>query len=184
MARALAFLALFFPLAAGAQVSEVIEVRVVEIEVVVVDAQGHPVSGLTKGDFELREGGKLREITNFYAVERGQLLREPAPAGAVRAAAAEAETPLPAPPTHLAFFIDNVHLDLRQRNRVLDAVRKFAEAHVKGGATASLITFDRTAAKVRVPFTSDKTKILAAIDERNHESPHRLEQVPHGALLS
>lgn len=177
MPRALAFLALLFPLAAAAQVSEVIEVRVVEIEVVVVDAQGHPVSGLTKGDFELREGGKPREITNFYAVERGQLLREPAAGGAVPATAVPAEPPLPAPPTHMAFFIDNMHLEMRQRNKVLEAVRRFAEAHVKEGVTASLIVFDRTAAKVRVPFTSDKTRILAAIDELEHESPHQLEQV-------
>ncbi len=176
MPRALACLALLLSLTAAAQVSEVIEVRVVEIEVVVVDGHGKPVSGLTKDDFELREGGKPREITNFYAVERGQLLREPA-AAAPAAKAAQAEPPLPAPPTHLAFFVDNAHLDLRQRNRVLAAVRKFAEANVKEGVTASLITFDHDAAKVRVPFTSDRTKILAAIDELEHESPHQLEGV-------
>src|SRR5258707_8475528 len=77
MSRALIAVALssLFALAAAAQVNEVIEVRVVEVEVVVTDAHGKPVSGLTKNDFELREGGKPREITNFYAVDRGEIRR-------------------------------------------------------------------------------------------------------------
>src|SRR5258708_28112858 len=70
--------------AAAAQVSEVIEVRVVEVEGVVVDGHGQPVRGLTREDFELRQGGKPREITNFYAVDRGQLLLEPQPESANR----------------------------------------------------------------------------------------------------
>jgi VWFA-related protein len=173
--RLVSLLALLsFP--ALAQVNEVIEVRVTEVEVVVVDGHGKPVSGLTKNDFELREGGKPREITNFYAVERGQLLREAAPAPAA-ATPAPAEAALPAPPTHLAFFVDNVHLDLRQRNRVLDAVKRFAEANVSGGVTASLLTYNHDGARVRVPFTSDKTKILAAIDEMEHESARLTEMV-------
>jgi len=80
--------------AASAQVSEVIEVRVIEIEVVVVDSHGDPVRGLTKGDFELREGGQPREITNFYAVDRGQLLREPLPDAA-------RDAPPPEPPPNV-----------------------------------------------------------------------------------
>jgi VWFA-related protein len=157
-----------------AQVTEIIEVRVVEVEVVVIDSHGKPVSGLTKSDFELREEGKPREITNFYAVERGQLLRE-APGAATGSAPAVAEAPLPAPPTYFAFFVDNVYLDLRQRNRVLAAVRRFAEANLKEGVSASLITYSHSA-KVRVPFTSDRAKILAAIDEIQHESVRLMEQ--------
>src|SRR4051812_41305069 len=152
MSRALIAVALSFllPLTAAAQVSEVIEVRVVEVEVVVTDAHGKPVSGLTKYDFELREGGQLREITNFYAVDRGEIRRDETPAAKPQTAAAPA-VHIPAPPTHIAFFVDNVHLDLRQRNRVLAAVRKFTETNVKDGVVASFITYDHDSAKVRVP---------------------------------
>lgn len=172
------FLALLaFPLLA--QVNEVIEVRVTEVEVVVVDSHGKPVSGLTKDDFELREGGKAREITNFYAVNRalsngGQAILP------VPATTPEGQTGLSVlhnPPTHLAFFVDNVHLDLRQRNRVLDAVKRFAEANVKEGVTASLLTYEHDAARVRVPFTADKSKIVAAVDAMEHESARALEMV-------
>jgi VWFA-related protein len=159
--------------AAAAQVSEVMEVRVIEVEVVVVDAQGQPVRGLTKADFELREGGKPRDISNFYAVDRGQLLRESeAEAGK---SAPVPEPPLPAPPTHFVFFVDNDHLELRQRNRILAALRKFVEANVKPGMDASLITYNHEA-KVRVPFTADPARIIAEIDAMEHESARLTEQ--------
>lgn len=172
------FLAILaFPLLA--QVNEVIEVRVTEVEVVVVDSHGKPVSGLTKNDFELREAGKPREITNFYAVNGGQTIVSASPESPKEA---EGQTGLsvpqtPAPPTHLAFFVDNVHLDLRQRNRVLDAVKRFAEANMKGGVTGSLLTYDHEGARVRVPFTSDRAKIVAALDAMEHESARSIEMI-------
>lgn len=168
------------PFAAAAQVSEVIEVRVVEVEVVVVDGHGQPVRGLTKEDFELREGGKAREITNFYAVDRGQMLREPQAETAK--GAPPPEPPLPAPPTHIVFFVDNDHLELRQRNRVLVALRRFVEANVKEGVDASLVTYDHDA-KVRVPFTNDRARIIAAIDDMEHESARMLEHTSERRTL-
>src|SRR5229473_1674029 len=110
MRRLLSAVVLFFLIAAAAaaQVSEVIEVRVVEVEVVVVDGHGQPVRGLTREDFELRQGGKPRQI-----------------------------------------------------NRVLVALRRFVEANVKEGVDASLVTYDHDA-KVRVPFTDDRARIVAA----------------------
>lgn len=158
------------------QINEVIEVRVVEVEVVVVDGQGRPVPGLTKGDFELREGGKVREVTNFYAVARGQLLRDGGPpkTATETAVAAADEPPIPAPPTHIVFFVDDDHLDLRQRNRVLAAVRRFADANLKAGVDASLITYDHEA-KVRVPFTADRARIAAELEALERE-PARLNE--------
>jgi VWFA-related protein len=159
--------------AAAAQVSEVIEVRVIEVEVVVVNAQGQPVRGLTKADFELREGGKQRDITNFYAVDHGQLLRESEPEAGKGTTAPE--PPVPAPPTHFVFFVDNDHLELKQRNRILAALRKFVEANVKPGMDASLVTYNHEA-KVRVPFTADPARIIAEIDVMENESARLLEQ--------
>src|SRR5688572_21745609 len=47
---------------------ETIEVRVTNIDVVVTDRKGNPVSGLTKDDFELFDNNKQQVITNFYEV--------------------------------------------------------------------------------------------------------------------
>src|SRR5262249_1682411 len=42
-----------------------VEVRVVNVDVVVTDKAGHRVTGLTKNDFEILEDGKPQTITNF-----------------------------------------------------------------------------------------------------------------------
>ena len=48
--------------------AESIEVRVVNVDVIVRDRAGKPVTGLTKADFEIYENGQKREITNLYEV--------------------------------------------------------------------------------------------------------------------
>jgi len=55
-----------------ARQEEIISVKteLVNLNVVVVDRQGHPVSGLAKEDFEVYEDGKRQKITHFSAGER------------------------------------------------------------------------------------------------------------------
>src|SRR5437016_5350564 len=64
--------------------SETIEVRVINIDVMVTDKAGKPVIGLTKNDFELYENGQKREITNFLEMTAPQttaaLVRKEQPA--------------------------------------------------------------------------------------------------------
>ena len=57
-------------------------IEAVQVDVMVTDAAGRLVTGLTAADFELRENGKPQAITTFSAVdipiERGELpLAEP-----------------------------------------------------------------------------------------------------------
>ena len=47
---------------------ETMEVRVVNVDVVVRDKKGNPVSGLTTDDFRILENGQPVEITNFLEV--------------------------------------------------------------------------------------------------------------------
>src|SRR5258706_6641937 len=72
------------------EVAESIEVRVVNVDVVVRDRAGKPVTGLTKADFEIYENGQKREITNLSEV------RAPAPAASATTAAPASTVP-PAP---------------------------------------------------------------------------------------
>src|SRR3954452_22568848 len=44
-------------------------VNLVEVYASVTDARGEPVTGLTQQDFEVRESGKLQQISNFAAGE-------------------------------------------------------------------------------------------------------------------
>ena len=48
---------------------ESIDVKVINVDVVVTDKKGNAVTGLTKDDFELFENGQPKLITNFYEVE-------------------------------------------------------------------------------------------------------------------
>src|SRR5258708_3216260 len=66
--------------------SETIEVRVINVDVVVTDKKGQPVSGLTRNDFDLFENGVKQEITNFIELSGPPLQR-----------AAAAPTAQPAP---------------------------------------------------------------------------------------
>src|SRR5687768_11333164 len=60
---------------------EVIDVRVVNVEVVVTDREGKPVPGLAREDFELLENGRPVEINYFHAESAAAADATPAPAG-------------------------------------------------------------------------------------------------------
>ncbi|MGH9424570.1 MAG: hypothetical protein ACRD3J_31645, partial [Thermoanaerobaculia bacterium] len=74
-----------------AQNSESIEVRVVNVDVVVRDRAGKPVTGLTKDAFEIYENGQKREITNLYEVTGAP---SPIAKGGLSPTPASTETPV------------------------------------------------------------------------------------------
>jgi VWFA-related protein len=62
---------LFCATSASAQLTETLNVNVVEVPVSVVDASGNPVRGLTAANFELYDGGKRQTITSFDKIDFG-----------------------------------------------------------------------------------------------------------------
>ena len=50
------------------------EVNIVNVDVVVTDKDGQPVLGLKPEDFLLTADGEAQEISNFFAVEKGEVL--------------------------------------------------------------------------------------------------------------
>src|SRR5258706_14152364 len=101
--------------------AESIEVRVVNVDVIVRDRAGKPVTGLTKADFEIYENGQKREITNLSEV------RAPAPAASAAnatsvAPATPAETPVEIRPRNIVMFVDNYSLDPFRRDKVLQSL--------------------------------------------------------------
>ena len=50
----------------GAEFSDEIDVQLVQLQVLVVDRRGQPVGGLGPEDFEVREGGKPRQVEQLY----------------------------------------------------------------------------------------------------------------------
>ena len=117
-----------------------VDVRVVNVEVIVTDKSGQPVPGLSAADFELFEDGKRVEITHFYGPG---VTAEAAPA----ALPAVGEAP-PAPPTleqpaaprtgsladtpegrlQIAVFVDHLSLPPFARKRLGESLQSFFDA--------------------------------------------------------
>jgi VWFA-related protein len=137
------------------QLVETIEVRVVNVDVVVTDREGKPVTGLTGDDFEIYEGKKPQAITNFYEVRGG------AP---VERAAETAAAPSLARPRTFILFVDNRAMHPVVRTHVTGELATFVDEVMRGGDQATVIHWDR-AMKILVPLTTDKAAVRAAIDE-------------------
>src|SRR4051812_46245170 len=70
-----------------------VDVRLINIDVVVTDKKGNPITGLTKDDFVLLENGTPKPITNFYEVQAPHVttadVKTPPTAAAAKAAVEE-----------------------------------------------------------------------------------------------
>jgi VWFA-related protein len=153
--------AAFFAGMVQAQVSEVIEVRVANVDVVVLDRAGKPVTGLTKDDFQLFENGKPQPLTNFYEI-RSQTL--PAPGEA----AVPANTPATEPPTEarkrsIVVFFDSSSIDFFARNKAMDSVQRLMSTLVRDGDDAMIVTWNRGLQVVQ-PFTGDRAMLQRGVE--------------------
>ena len=149
-----------FPLVAPAQTdtffSEVVEVRVTNVDVVVTGRDGKPVTGLTRDDFEIYENGEKKEISNFLEI-RGA---SPGTAAASQAQVTAPEAGEDVRRRDITIFIDDAVLHPLRRNRILPHLRQFVDDAVRPGDTVSIARWG-TSLKLELEPTSDR----AAIEE-------------------
>ena len=133
--------------------TEVMEVRVTNVDVVVTGKDGKPVPGLKLEDFELYEDGVKKEITNFAEV------RESAPS-ATLTPSATAETPAaPSEPQdirrrNVVVFIDNAALHPFRRKVILEHLQTFLKNNMRTGDEIAIITWANSL-KAELEPTSD-----------------------------
>ncbi len=147
---------------------ENIDVRVINIDVVVTDRKGNPVTGLKKDDFAIFENGVPKAISNFYAVEGS---RPVAVEGEPEVPAAPAATAKPARADdvpdqlkrRIIFYVDNLSLAPFNRNRVFAQMKDFVKTVMRPGDEAMVATFNRSM-KVRVAFTRDPVQVQQQLD--------------------
>lgn len=159
------------PAAEMPKLVENIDVKVINVDVVVTDKKGNPVTGLTKDDFELYENREPKLISNFYEVE-GKKAENVSilPPGAQK----PVET-LPADQVNenlrrrIIFYIDNLSLMPFNRNRVFKEMKEFAKNVMRPGDEAMIATFNRSM-KVRTNFTRDPVQIQQTLDTIAGES--------------
>lgn len=143
------------------KLTETIEVRVINVDVVVTDRKGNPITGLKKEDFELYENGVRKPITNFYEVE-GSPITTAAPTQVPQRPAVREEIPEDQK-RRIILYIDNLSLAPFNRNRVFRDMKEFVKKTMRPGDEAMIATYNRSM-KVRVPFTRDPIQIQQTLD--------------------
>lgn len=120
------------------------EVVVVNLDVVVTDADGRPVRGLTAADFEVRRGGEPVPIVNFYAVEGAAADAAPERERALGAAqSSDAAVATPPIRPSLIFFFDQTNLAPAHRRQAVRALRDFLAGPAAGAARVAVVAYDR-----------------------------------------
>ena len=146
-----------------------VEVSITNLDVVVVDSSGGRVPGLTREDFEVREGGRTQPITNSSEVRRGVLVVAPGGASGPPAAAPE-DPPAPAPPrTRMIVFVDNASLAPADRVRVLASVRDFLSMDLNGSTEVMAVSWG-LALHVHQAFTTNAGEVRRALERIEGEA--------------
>jgi VWFA-related protein len=145
------------------------QAQLVQLEVVVRDSHGQPVTGLKQGDFEVLDEGKPRAIAGFSVETRG--LAPPAPevspasASAIKATIGAPPRP-PAPRSTLLFF-DDLHASGGELQRTQAAAKLFIKDGLGPGVRAAVYAASEG---MTLDFTADADALTAAIDKlRTHQ---------------
>ncbi|MDE2923757.1 MAG: VWA domain-containing protein [Acidobacteriota bacterium] len=147
--------------------SETIDVRVVNVEVVVTDRQGNRVQGLEASDFELLVDGKPTPIDYFTEIEDG--LATGARNGDM--AAVPSVDPNAPVGTNFLVFIDDLFSIKRDRNRVLDRLRDDLGT-LRPVDRVAIVAFDGKSAETLTGWTPSSMELEEALD-RARERPTR-----------
>jgi VWFA-related protein len=164
-----ALLAIAAPAVAQTPYIETFELRLQNLDVVVTDAKGKPIRGLTKEDFVVVENGKPQAITNFaiYDTAAATASSTNAPAGAQ-----QVDGVVSAPPARrIVFFVDELGVQRAARQRLYTNVKAFVDAMRPGDVAA--VVRPTTKEKIVQEFTGDRAAIeqalKAAIDDAGVE---------------
>lgn len=151
---------------------ENIDIRVINVDVVVTDKRGNPVPNLTQEDFEIYENNVQKTISNFYEVQGNQAKNVVGEAPAPPAPASATQKPVSTPESmkrRIIFYVDNLSLSPFNRNRVFQQMKEFVKTVMRPGDEAMIATYNRSM-KVRVPFTRDTAQIISILDSLQRES--------------
>jgi VWFA-related protein len=138
---------------------ESVEVRVMDLDVVVTDSKGQPVRDLTKEDFRVRIDGKDMPIDYFTRIEAGTIHAPDLAAASPDRVLAEYQKGGEAyVPRHFLIYVDSGHLSPGLRNRALESLRDFV-TRLGPSDSARIVVFDRNS-KTVTEWTTSKEQLL------------------------
>ena len=139
--------------------------RETTVDVVVLDAKGHPISGLQRSDFQISEDGKPQPIRSFAesgpSIARGKPRQLP-PLFHTNYAPA----PLTGPVNII--LIDAMHMSFGMVARAKQATAAYLQSMPEGTQVA-LMSLSVTGLHVTQGFTSDRDLLLKAINEQTFD---------------
>lgn len=149
--------------------SEVVEVRVTNVDVIVTGRDGKPVTGLTRDDFELYEDGVLKKISNFFEMRGGPTALLAPVAGERPAAGAPVPGHADIRRRDITIFIDNAVLHPHRRNAILPHLDTFVGRNVRAGDTVSIAVWGNSL-KIALEPTNEPAAIEAALKKLRTET--------------
>ncbi len=145
-----------------------ISVTLVQVDAVVADKKGNPVTDLQKDDFEIYEDGKRQFITNFsFVPTQPSVTPEPKLSPQVKGTA-----PVPSPPVRLkpeqvrrtiAIVVDDLNLAMASAEAVRYHLRKFVDQQMQPGDLVAIIRASGGMGALQ-QFTADKRQLYPAIE--------------------
>ena len=154
--------------------SDVIDVRVVNVEVVVTDREGNRVRGLQPGDFELRVDGGQVPINYFTEVDEGRALASTDDRiGNVPSVAADGLVG-----TSYLVFIDDLFAIKQRRDRVLNRLEEDL-ARLGPADRVAVVAHNGRELALITDWTGDRADIETALLEARNRKTHGLEFI-HG----
>lgn len=140
---------------------EAIDVRVVNVEVVVTDADGKPVRGLGPADFRLLVDGREVAVDYFTEIQEGRAATSPgtSPDGPVaRLAPAEVVA------RSYLVFIDDSFSIASQRDDVLKRLAADLPSTLRPEDRMAVLAFDGARIEVLSPWSADRAALAKALE--------------------
>ncbi len=137
-----------------------VKVNLVEVRVVVRDAQGHAVGNLKQEDFQLFDNGKPQIISRFTMEQAGAkpppVIHEEPSAEAPEKSGAS----LVLPKRYIAYLFDDIHLEFSD----LAQARNAAERHFQSLLPTDRAAIYTTSGQTQLDFTDDLAKLRETLN--------------------
>src|SRR5690349_15792260 len=147
---------------------ETFEVRLHNLDVVVTDAKGKTVHGLTKDDFVVVENGVPQPISNFAVYDAQSGAATSSTPASVSTSAPETTVVSAPPPRHVIFFIDELTLQGMARRTLYNNVKSFVDQLRESDVAA--VVRPTAQNKIVQEFTGDRAAIETALKKAIDES--------------
>ncbi|HEX4964414.1 MAG TPA: VWA domain-containing protein [Thermoanaerobaculia bacterium] len=158
---------------------ETLEVRVVNVEVVVTDKDGNRVTGLKPGDFKLKVDGKDVPVTYFTEVAGGQSVAPPAAAEGAPApatAAVPGVEPGGGVGTSYLVFIDDYFSTEVKRNEILRSLKSDL-ARLGPEDRMAIVTYDGGRLAMISNWSQSQAQLARAFDDAMGRRPRGLDRI-------